>query len=184
MAGHHICCCSKCESTCPHSKPSFFLILADIPEWALSHISCCPGSKQSITDQMRDSREKARSALAKTKDDMKQYYNQCWAPAPVFTSGDKAYFNSTDIQITQPLKKLSHHQLGPYLVKRCIGKYAYHLILLSSMRHLHPVFNVVKLTPALEDLISERHQNPPPSPELLDSKEEYVVEKILNSRMF
>jgi len=100
----------------------------------------------------------------------------------MYAPGDKVYLDSVDIQMTQPSKKLSHYQLGPYPVKRCIGKYAYHLILPPLMRHLHPVFNVVKLTPAPEDPIPGRHQNPPPPPELIDSEVEYVVEKILNSR--
>jgi len=52
------------------------------------------------------------------------------------------------------------------------------------MRHLHPVFNVVKLSSTLDDPIIRRHQNPPPLLELADGEEEYVVEKILNSSMF
>jgi len=45
------------------------------------------------------------------------------------------------------------------------------------MRRLHPVFNVVKLSPAPDDLIVRRHRNPPLPPELVDGEEEYVVEK-------
>ena len=52
------------------------------------------------------------------------------------------------------------------------------------MRRLHPVFNVVKLSPAPDDPIVGRRQNPPPPPELVDGEEEYIVEEILNSRMF
>ena len=69
-------------------------------------------------------------------------------------------------------------------VERRIGKYAYHLVPPPLMRRLHPVFNVVKLSPAPNDPIIGRRQNPPPPPELVDGEEEYVVEKILNSRMF
>jgi len=52
------------------------------------------------------------------------------------------------------------------------------------MRRLHPVFNVVKLSPAPDDPIVGRRRNPQPPPELVDGEEEYIVEKILNSRMF
>jgi len=52
------------------------------------------------------------------------------------------------------------------------------------MRCLHPVFNVVKLSPAPDNPIVGRRWNPPPPPELIDGEEKYVVEKILNSRMF
>jgi hypothetical protein len=52
------------------------------------------------------------------------------------------------------------------------------------MQRLHPVFNVVKLMLAAEDPIHGRHQTPPPPPELVNDEEEYIVENILNSRMF
>ena len=52
------------------------------------------------------------------------------------------------------------------------------------MRRLHPVFNVIKLSLASPDPIAGRHSDPPPPPELVDGEEEYVVEKVLDSRMF
>ena len=94
------------------------------------------------------------------------------------------YLNSKDIQTTHPLKKLSHCHLGPYPVERCIRKYAYCLVLPPPMRCLHPVFNVANLSPTPNDLITRRHRNPPPPLELVDGEEEYIMEKILNSRMF
>src|SRR6266700_2359985 len=94
------------------------------------------------------------------------------------------YLDSSDIHITRPSRKLSHCRLGPYPVLRCVRKLTYCLILPPSMSRLHPVFNVVKLTLAPPDPILRRCRNPPPPPELIDGKEEYVVEKVLNSRMF
>jgi hypothetical protein len=61
---------------------------------------------------------------------------------------------------------------------------AYHLTLPPLMRCLHPVFNVIKLTLAPSNPIPSRHTPPPPPPELIDSEEEYIVEEILESRMF
>ena len=52
------------------------------------------------------------------------------------------------------------------------------------MQQLHPVFNVVKLTRAPSDPIPGRWPKPPPLPEIIDDEEEYIVERILNSRMF
>jgi len=49
---------------------------------------------------------------------------------------------------------------------------AYHLKLLYWMKQLHPVFNVVKLTPALEDHLL---------PIVIDGEAEWEVEKILDS---
>ncbi len=94
------------------------------------------------------------------------------------------YLDSSNIHTTRPSRKLSHRRLGPYLISRRIGKLAYRLILPPSMSRLHPVFNVVKLTLAPVDPILGRCRNSLPPPELVDSEEEYIVEKVLNSRMF
>ena len=39
-------------------------------------------------DHMETSLEKAKSALAKAKDDIARYYNQCRTPAPEYHIGD------------------------------------------------------------------------------------------------
>src|ERR1700678_450493 len=51
------------------------------------------------------------------------------------------------------------------------------------MSRLHPVFNVVKLTPAPVDPIEGCCSCPPPLPEIIDGEEEWIVEEILDSRM-
>ena len=133
---------------------------------------------------MGDTLEEAKLALAKAKDDMARYYNRCRSPVPTLSPGDKVYLDSEDIQTTRPSKKLLHCRLGPYPLDRRVRKYAYCLILPPPMRCLHLVFNVVKLTLTSDDPIVRRRWNPPPPPELVDGEEEYVVEKVLNSRMF
>jgi len=129
-----------------------------------------------FTNWMKDTLKEAKSALAKAKDDMAQYYNYCCSPAPSFSPGDMVYLDSEDIQTTRPSKKLLHRCLGPYPVERRIRKYAYCLVLPPPMRRLHPVF-------APNDPIAGRRRNPQLPPELVDGEEEYVVEKILNSRV-
>jgi hypothetical protein len=61
---------------------------------------------------------------------------------------------------------------------------AHHLTLPLLMRHLHLVFNIIKLTLASSDLIPGRHLPLPPPLELIDSEDEYIVKEILDSRMF
>jgi hypothetical protein len=128
--------------------------------------------------------EEAKSALNKAKDDMARYYNQRRLPTPTYQPGDKVYLDASDISTTRPSRKLSHHRLGPYPIERQVSKNAYCLQLPNPMRRLHPVFNVVKLTPAPADPIEGRQPKLPPPPELVDGEEEYLVEEILNSKMF
>ena len=51
------------------------------------------------------------------------------------------------------------------------------------MSRLHPVFNAVKLTPALIDPIKGCHPHPPLLPEIVDGEEEWIIEAILDSKM-
>jgi len=58
---------------------------------------------------------------------------------------------------------------------------AYYLKLPQWMKQLYPVFNVVKLTPALEDPITgQRTEDHPPSI-VIDREVEWEVEEILDS---
>ena len=51
------------------------------------------------------------------------------------------------------------------------------------MSRLHPVFNVVKLTPVPLNPIKGCCPHPPPLPEMIDGKEEWIVKEILDSKM-
>ena len=68
-------------------------------------------------DRMEKSLEEAKSALAKAKDDMARYYNQCWTPAPEYHTGDQVFLDASDIKTTHPSFKLAHRYLGPYVVQ-------------------------------------------------------------------
>ena len=97
----------------------------------------CPSCIESInkfTDQMKNTLEKAKAALSKSKD--QRYYNQRQFAAPKYQPGDKVYIDVSDIQTTQTPKKLSHKCLGPFLIERQVGNSAYHLNLPASMSRL------------------------------------------------
>jgi len=50
------------------------------------------------------------------------------------------------------------------------------------IKQLHLVFNVVKLTPALDDLITGHKTEDHPLPIVIDGEAEWEVEEILDSR--
>jgi len=66
---------------------------------------------------MRTVIEEAKSAICKVQDDMKKYYDRRRTPAPVFNPGDKVFLDASDIWTTRPSQKLSHRQLGPFVVE-------------------------------------------------------------------
>jgi hypothetical protein len=119
--------------------------------------------------------EEAKAALTKAKDEYTMYYNRQREPAPVFAPGDKVWLDGSGITTNRPSSKLSHRRLGPFVVKACVGHGAYRLALPPHFRRLHPVFLVVKLSPALPDPIHGRRPAPPPPPTLVDGEEEYEV---------
>ena len=132
-------------------------------------------------DQMDPTLVEAKSALAKAKGDMAQYYNRHRTPAQEYQVGDKMYLDVSDICTTCPSQKLAHRYLGPFMIVWKVRRNAYQLCLPTSMSRLHPVFNVIKLLPTPSDPIPGQKTSLPPLPELVDGEEHYVVEQILDS---
>jgi len=135
-----------------------------------------------FTERIRTAIEEAKSTIRKAQDDMKRYYDRRRTLAPVFNPGDKVFLDASDIRTMRPLQKLLHRQLSPFIVERWIGPMAYRLKLPHWMKQLHPVFNVVKLTPALDDLIPGWKTTDHPPPITINGEVEWEVEEILNSR--
>ena len=132
---------------------------------------------------MEGALKEAKAALAKSKDDMVKYYNQRRTPALDYQPRDKVYLDASDIQTTRPSQKLSHWRLGPFTIVGKVRNGAFQLCLPPSMSRLHPIFNVIKLTPVPDDPILGRHPHPPPLPEIINRAEEWIMEKILDSQM-
>ena len=143
-----------------------------------------PSSLETVnefTERMRTAIDKAKSAICKAQDDMKRYYNWWRTPAPVFKPSDKIFLDASDIWTMCPLQKLSHWRLGPFVVEWQIGPMAYHLRLPHWMKQLHLVFNIVKLTLALDDPIAGQKMEDHPLPIVIDGEAEWEVKKILDS---
>jgi len=132
-------------------------------------------------ERMRTTIEEVKSTICKAQDNMKRYYDRRRTPAPVFKPSDKVFLDASDIWTTHPSQKLSHQRLGPFVVKRQIGPMAYRLRLPHWIKQLHPVFNIVKLTLALDNLITGQKIEDHPPPIVIDREAEWEVEEILDS---
>ena len=122
-----------------------------------------------FTERMKSATEEAKSAIRKAQEDMTRYYNRKRTPAPVYKPGDQVYLDASDIKMTRLSPKLSHRRLR---IECQVGPLAYCLKLPRGMRQLHPVFNVVKLSTTLEDLILGRRPQTLPPPIVVDGEEE------------
>jgi len=85
-------------------------------------------------ERMRTAIKEAKSTIRKVQNDMKKYYDQRRTLTPVFKPGNKVFLNTSDIQTMRSLQKLSHRQLGPFVVERRIGPIAYRLRLPYRMK--------------------------------------------------
>jgi len=103
---------------------------------------------------------------------MTRYYNRKRTLAPVYKPGDQVYLDVSNIKTIRPSPKLLHCRLGPFEIEHQVGPSAYCLKLPHGMRQLHPVFNVVKLSAALEDLILEKKPQASPPPIIVNGEEE------------
>src|SRR5262249_88707 len=79
-------------------------------------------------------------------------------------------------------KKLLPRRIGPYKIIKKISHVAYELELPASM-HVHPVFHISKLTPAVKTTrFTDRITLPPVTVVNSEGEEEFVIEKILRKR--
>jgi len=132
-----------------------------------------PSSLETVnefTKRMKSATEKAKSAIYKVQEDMTRYYNRRRSLAPVFKPRDQVYLDASDIKTTCPSPKLSHCRLGPFEIEYQVGLIAYQLRLPHGLRQLHLVFNVVKLSATLDDLIPGRKPQAPPPPIVINGE--------------
>jgi len=102
--------------------------------------------------------------------------------APDFKVGDQVYVKAKYFQSTQPSKKLSEKNLGPYSIIVQVGSLSFTLHLPDSMRAVHPVFHVSQLELAIPNTIPDRIQ-PPPPPGEVDGEPEFEISEILDSKV-
>lgn len=106
---------------------------------------------------MKTALKKAKSVIHKLQENIILYYNQIQIFAPVFQPGDKIYLNSANIHTIHSLAKLLYQYCESYIVEKQVEFIAYQLKLLLSLRRLHLVFNIIKLTITATDSISSRY---------------------------
>ncbi|EEB89307.1 hypothetical protein MPER_12608 [Moniliophthora perniciosa FA553] len=144
-----------------------------------------PSEAESVNQfkqRMQAGLEEAKAALDKAKQEYAQYYNRRRIPAPEFKPGDKVWLDASDIQTDRPSRKLADRNLGPFVVERRVGFGAYKLKLPTTMKQLHPVFPVVKLTAYTPDPIPGQAPKPPPAPVVIEGEKYYKIETIIDAK--
>lgn len=101
-----------------------------------------------------------------------------------FKINDYVWLESKNLKLGYQTKKLVPKREGPFRVEAVLGPLTYRLKLPEqwTAKRVHPVFHASLLTPFKENEIhGENYIRPPP--DVLEGKEEYEVEAILNHRI-
>lgn len=115
---------------------------------------------QVIHHSLKQNLEKAKAAQAR-------FYNGSRRLEVTYQPGDLVWLSRRNLRTLRPSNKLDVRRIGPFQVKRMVGKNAAELDLPYSLRRLHPVFNVSLLSPflgepfpvvdAFEGLLQDKH---------------------------
>jgi hypothetical protein len=94
--------------------------------------------------------------------------------------GDQVWIEGTNIQTSNPSKKLGPKRYGPFKVVKALSRTTYQVELPKHWK-MHNVFHANLITPYKEtELHGPNYSRPPP--DLINDKEEYEVEKVLKKK--
>jgi hypothetical protein len=110
------------------------------------------------------------------------YFDTKTMAQPDFQIGEKVWLDARNLRTSRPAKKLDYKRVGPYPIVEKVGPRSYRLQLPKTVK-VHPVFHVELFEKHKPDLIPGRTPKPLP-PVIVEGEEEYVVESIIDSRLF
>ena len=94
--------------------------------------------------------------------------------------GQKVWLSGKNITMTHSKDKLAPKLYGPFVIEKKIGPVTFKLKLPPTWK-IHPMFHASLITPYKETFAHGPNFKQPP-PDLIEGKEEYEVEEILNKR--
>jgi len=134
-------------------------------------------SAEEFVEGLRVARQAAEKALHKAAETMKRFADKKRNPTPSFVIGDKVLLDSSNYPSTRPSRKLSERRYGPFKIIEKVSDLTFKLDLPKTWK-IHPTFHVDKLRRYHEDPNSPNFTEPPP--DLVEGREEYEVEDILD----
>src|SRR5258708_2453732 len=139
------------------------------------------GAQHFISD-LDDLHTELKWSIAKAQEHYQKYADEHCSLAPLLKIGNQVYVKAKYFRTTQPSKKLSKKNLGPYEVITIPGSHSFTLCLLDHFCSIHPVFHISQLELVQPDPFPQCAQ-PPPPPVEIDSDIKYEVSEILDSKM-
>jgi hypothetical protein len=159
----------------------FYLVLGQHPNpgYIPPNLSTKVPSAEEFFEDLKKVREIARKSLEKAATNMKKFADRKRGPTPSFQIGDKVMLDASNYPSIRPSRKLSERRYGPFQIIEKVSDLNYRLKLPSTWK-IHPVFHVDQLRKYHED--PEKPNFTEPAPDLVEGREEYEVEKVLDAQ--
>ena len=173
------------QSSTSHSP--FFLNHRHHPIVPVNIHKSLVSAAEDFTLQMKNLLKIAQDNISQAQVRQAKYANQ-HRREETFQEGDSVLISSENInlpsQALRPTKKFQARYIGPYPVLSKISDNAYKIKLPETLK-IHPVFHVSKLKRYTETNDQEFPGRivPPPESVIIDDKEEFEVEQILDKRI-
>jgi len=135
-----------------------------------------------FVEKIKKIQEETKAVLGKAQKEMKKFANRRQREEEEYRVEDLVLLSTKDLkwQIKgRRLEKLTEHFVGPYKVKGIVSSNAIELELPKSIR-IHPMVNISRVR--LYKPQVEGQKKTPPKPVIIEGKEEFEVEKIINKR--
>jgi hypothetical protein len=158
-------------------KSPFFLLMGFNPCADWIHATSPIPRVTLRLEQIKEARIQAREAMIKAQQSWVKHHD-----TPKYKEGDLVWLEGKNLRINQPTAKLAPRRHRPFKVIQVMSAVNYRLEL-PMQWSIHPVFHTDLLT-LYKETIMHGPNFTRPTPELIDGKEEYSVEKILDSRHF
>jgi len=159
------------------TNKGYHLNISVYPECDLASARAC----DFVTD-LDELHQELCTAMAEAQEHYKISADQNRLPAPDFQIGQMVMVKAKYICTTQLSQKLGPKNHGPFKIIAQPGPVSFTLELPLGLRRIHPVFHTSMLEPITPNSILNRTQDPPPPVEI-NSKVEYIVEAILDSKI-
>jgi len=137
------------------------------------------GAEKFVT-KMKEIQKEAKAALGKAQEEMKKYADKKRGEVNDYKVGDLVMLSTKDLKyqmVGRRTEKLMERFVGPYRIKKIISSNAVELELPSTVK-IHSVVNVSRIRRYIGQVEGERKKQP--APVIIEGKEKWEVERILN----
>jgi len=130
--------------------------------------------------KMKEIQEKAKAALGKAQEDIKKYTDRRRVEVDKYKVGDLVILSTKDLKyqmVRRRTEKLTERFVGPYKIQKIVSSNVVKLELPSTVK-IHLVVNVSRIQHYVGQVEGQRKKQLVPV--IIEEKEEWEVERILN----